>query len=79
MENTLKNNDVVLLMEIWPYALKLAGSSVEEVVSYMNKLNYEVYSLNNMKLERISEESVKQFSLKEYDYYNVIASKKKLD
>lgn len=32
-----------------------------------------------MKLKRISEKSVKQFSLKEADYYNMIAFKKKLD
>ena len=78
MVNTLRKNDAILLMEIWPYGLKLAGSSVEEVVSYINKLKYKVYSLNNMKLRRISEKSVKQFGLKEEDYYNVIASKKKL-
>lgn len=64
MVNTLRKNDVILLMEIWPYGLKLAGSSVDEVVSYIHKVKYKVYSLNNMKLKRISEKSVKQFSLK---------------
>jgi len=78
MESTLKNNDVILLMEFWPYGLKQAGSSLQEVVAFLNEYDFLLFSLTNRQLRQIHNEDLSIFTLKEEDYYNIVASKKNI-
>ena len=78
MVKTLKENDLVLLLEFWPYGLKQAGSSVEDIIHFLDGYNFIVYILNNKELRLIQEKDLKMLQFKEENYFNIIASKRNL-
>ena len=79
MLNTLKNNNLKMLSEFWPYGLNKAGSSVMEYFTLLKQLQFNVYLIKNNTLNELTEVQVKSFSdLPEHIYMNIFVSKEKL-
>ena len=56
MQETLKHNpDVILYLELWPYGLKKAGTSAEEILNLVERLGFQIriVDLKHKRLEDI--------------------------
>lgn len=61
MEQTIRNNpDIIMLLELWPYGLHAAGSSVGELYSVVQGLGLHIQFLENGQLNRFEEKAVKE-------------------
>lgn len=79
MEKTLKNPDLRLLSEFWPYGMRKAGSSVLEYYALLKQHGFYVYLIGNKTLAELTEEKVKGLmDLPESDYMNIFASKQRV-
>lgn len=73
MRETLNNNPrIILLMELWPYGLKEAGSSSEEVISFLRENKFILYLVLNGNVVEYSEKNIRR---DETDYYSLLATK----
>ncbi|NNC86160.1 MAG: FkbM family methyltransferase [Bacteroidia bacterium] len=76
MKKTLKNNDIKLLSEFWPYGLKQAGSSKQQVYAFLTEQGFSVYKIDKTNLILIESKSeLEVFSDDEEDYYNILATR----
>ncbi len=76
MEKTLKSNpEVKMITELWPYGLKLAGSSAEEIIDFANAGKFNIYLIKENQLQLMTKESLQQLNQDEKSYYNVALSK----
>ena len=77
MQKTLgKNKDVVILSEFWPYGLKLAGSSKEEIIQHWNGLDFHVYHLHEKNYTLIKSTELNTFHENSDSYYNILICRK---
>jgi len=75
MEKTLaRNPGCRILMELWPYGLKLAGSSAAQVITLLNKYGLHPFLLKKGKLIPYAEHLVR---CAEKKYYTLLAAKTK--
>ena len=67
-ENFLKNNKPVIFIEIAPYLYPEFGYNCKELVSFIQKLNYNFYDENLNKIIKISDviDSIKDGSSKNF-------------
>jgi FkbM family methyltransferase len=78
MINTLKNNSKIkVISELWPYGLQKAGSSVLEVLSFLNAEGFNIYLLSSMSVQLITPEKAMQLHVDEKVYYNIYISREK--
>lgn len=76
MNQILKNNNLKILSEFWPYGLKKAGSSIIEYYSLLVSNGFKVYLINQNKLSLLNAETVASFmDLPSETYMNIFASK----
>lgn len=77
MENTLRNNnDIVLLMELWPYGLLQAGSSVTEVVDFIAAIGLNIYSVHSGFPVLFSKQDAKEIPVVYFSDTNVLLTRK---
>ncbi|MBS1653080.1 MAG: FkbM family methyltransferase [Bacteroidetes bacterium] len=77
MEQTLlKNKDVIVISEFWPYGLKTAGSSVNTYFETLTALGFNIHLLKKNELSPLTIEMVNQMKDlgKEY-YFNILATR----
>ena len=79
MLNTLRNNNLKMLSEFWPYGMKKAGSSVMEYFTLLKQLQFTIYLIKDKTLIELTVDDVNTFSdLPEHIYMNIFVSKEKL-
>ena len=79
MLQILKNNDVKMLSEFWPYGLKKAGYDIVMYFNFLSQFGFKIYLIEDNKLNLLSEERVKTFmDLPEETYMNIFATKNSL-
>jgi len=72
MKRTLsENKNLQILTELWPLALKSAGSSAVELLTYMNEMGYKSFILGKNPVQ-ITPENLNTIVNFENDSYNVI-------
>jgi FkbM family methyltransferase len=73
MQKTLNSSpSLKMLTELWPFALKEAGSSCEEVIDFLRDNRFILYLILN---DRLVEYSEKLIGRNETDYYSLLAAK----
>lgn len=74
MQEILKaNKGLRMLTEFWPYGLKSAGSSAEELLQFMSNLGYTAYLLNDKgMLAELNDANITSVGTGEEDYCNVV-------
>lgn len=76
MKKTLHNNpEVKIITELWPYGLKIAGSSAMEVAEYAESEKFNIYLVTSNQLQLLSKEMILGLRQDEKSYYNVVLSK----
>ena len=79
MTETLKNPDLKLLSEFWPYGMRKAGTSVLDYFLFLKQYQFYIYLIENNTLIELTEEKVKTFlDLPESSYMNIFASKNRV-
>ncbi len=77
MERTLRNNnDIVLLMELWPYGLQQAGSSAIKVIEFITSLGLNIYSVDTGFPVLFSKQDAKEIPVSYFSDTNVFLSRK---
>ena len=79
MTETLKNPDLKLLSEFWPYGMRKAGTSVLDYFLFLKQYQFYIYLIEHNTLIELTEEKVKTFlDLPESSYMNIFASKNRV-
>ena len=79
MIETLKNPDLKLLSEFWPYGMRKAGTNVLAYFQFLKQYQFYIYLIDNNALVELTEEKVKTFlDLPESSYMNIFASKNRV-
>lgn len=79
MMQTLKDPNLTMLSEFWPYGMRKAGTSVLDYYLLLKQLKFHVYLIENNSLVELTEERVKTFlELPESSYMNILASKNRV-
>jgi FkbM family methyltransferase len=80
MRQTLQSNKgIKLLTEIWPYGLKESNSSHGQILEFLEAMNFKLFLINKNSLVPISKNDVGSFKTEEKYYYNIIASRERLE
>jgi FkbM family methyltransferase len=80
MKHTLQSNpSIKLLTEIWPYGLKASNTSHGQVFDFLESLNFKLFLINKNSLHAISKNDIGNFKTEEKYYYNIIASRERLE
>jgi FkbM family methyltransferase len=73
MQKTLTSSPrLTMLMELWPYGLKEAGSSCEAVIDLFRENHFFLYLVSDGDVVEYSEKRIKR---SETDYYSLLATK----
>lgn len=70
-----QNPQIKLIMEFWPYGLRLAGSSPSAVLQLLEECNFHVYLIDKSQLKPYRQATIAQG---EKDYYNLFMIKEPL-
>jgi FkbM family methyltransferase len=75
MQHTLHSNArLTMIMELWPYGLREAGATHQEVIDMLCRHNFFLYIVTGKKLVEYADY---QFGSKEKEYYTLLATKNK--
>lgn len=75
-ETLLKNPEIVILMEFWPYGLALAKTSATLLLQLINEYNLKMFLFTEQGLEEINQQNIHLYENKPYEYYENIVIKK---
>jgi FkbM family methyltransferase len=68
----IKNRDIVLFLEFWPFGLRRAGADPKQLLSFLSELGFCVYSLKHRRLFRLPESPFPELASR-LSYCNLLA------
>jgi FkbM family methyltransferase len=76
MLNVLKQNDLKMLSEFWPYGMRKAGTSILDYYTFLQQQGFVIYLIEQKQLLQLTEDKVKSMmDLPVEHYMNIFASK----
>ena len=72
-----KNIDLVLMFELWPHGLSMAGSSPKVLLAFLRSLGFQLWRIRKGRLSNFSQEDF-PFPAKKFSYTNLVGTRNPL-
>jgi FkbM family methyltransferase len=74
-QTLLSNKNISLITELWPYGLKNCGNTPEQIITFLEALEFQIFLINEVAIKKLEPPDIKNFKTDEAFFYNILVTR----